>query len=355
MTASATVLDAFDTFRSAAEGLRQEDRGTISMRLLREALFDIGRIHGMPVDLLLRNGVSPSILHDDESRISVEQYAAIWLATAEATGDEFFCMNTRPMRAGSFAFVSRAALNCGTLREAVHLALNFFSLMLDGMTGRLVEEDDVAYLTLARSDEVRRPFTYFAYWLIIHGLMCFLVRQRIPVLAIEVVPPAPDFCADYRVLFSDEIRFSQSANRLIVASHVLDRPVRATKADRDAFLQRAPANILVKYRNDAGTVARVKHLLRSHNPEAWPDFDEVARRFDLSASTLRRRIEAEGQSFQEIKDTVRKEIAVHLLRTTGLSLAAVAEAAGFSEASSFFRAFRKWTGVNPGEYRCRPR
>ncbi len=67
MTASATVLDAFDTFRFAAEGLRQEDRGTISMRLLREALFDIARIHGMPVDLLLRNGVSPSILHDDES------------------------------------------------------------------------------------------------------------------------------------------------------------------------------------------------------------------------------------------------------------------------------------------------
>ncbi|WP_286161850.1 hypothetical protein [Methylobacterium sp. AMS5] len=64
--------------------------------------------------------------------------------------------------------------------------------------------------------------------------------------------------------------------------------------DRDAFLQRAPANILVKYRNDAGAVARVKHLLRSQNPDVWLDFDEVAQRFDLSASTLHRRIEAEG-------------------------------------------------------------
>ncbi|MDQ0449847.1 AraC family transcriptional regulator [Methylobacterium aerolatum] len=345
------MLDAFDTFRSAAEGRRLEDRGTISMRLLREALCDIAGRHGMPVELLRRHGVSLADLADDGGRISVEQYAAIWLDTAEETGDEFFCMNPRPMRVGSFAFVSRAALNCETLREAVHLALNFFSLMLDGMTGRLTEEDDVAYLTLPTSRDFQRPFTYFAYWLIIHGLMCFLVRQRIPVLAIDVVPAAPDFCADYRVLFSDEIRFGQAENRLIVASRVLDRPVRATKADRDAFLQRAPANILVKYRNDAGTVATIKSLLRSLDPDAWPDFDEVARRFDLSASTLRRRIEAEGQSFQEIKDIVRKEIAVHLLRTTTLSLSAVAGAAGFSEASSFFRAFRKWTGVNPGAYR----
>lgn len=352
MTSSVTVLDAFDTFRTAAEGRREEDRGTISMRLLREALLDIARLRGMPVELLLRHGVSLSDLAEDEGRISVEHYAAIWLATAEETGDEFFCMNPRPMRTGSFAFVSRAALNCETLREAVHLALNFFSLMLDGMNGRLIEEDGVAYLTLSQSPEVRRPFTYFAYWLILHGLMCFLVKQRIPVLAIDVVPAAPDFCADYRVLFSDEIRFSQAENRLIVASHILDRPVRATKADRDAFLQRAPANILVKYRNDAGTVAKIKSLLRSLDPDDWPDFDDVARRFELSASTLRRRIEAEGQSFQEIKDTVRKEIAVHLLRTTSLSLAAVAEAAGFSEASSFVRAFRKWTGVNPGAYRC---
>jgi len=355
MTASAKMLDAFDTFRSTAERPALEDRGTISIRLLREALLDVDRTHALPVESLLRNGVSIADLDTEDGRISVEHYAAVWLAIAEATGDEFFCMNPRPMRTGSFAFLTRATLHCATLREAVHLALGFLSVMLDGMNGRLVEEDGVAYLTLSDGGAVQRCFTYFTYWLIVHGLMCFLVKQRIQILAIDVVTPPPDDFADYRVLFSDEIRFSQAKNRLIVASHVLDRPVRATRADRDGFLQRAPANILVKYRNDAGTVSKIKHLLRSRNPDDWPDFDEVAVSFDISASTLRRRIEVEGQSFQDIKDGVRKEIAVHLLCTTRLSLSAIAEAVGFSEASSFVRAFRKWTGVNPGVYRHRRR
>lgn len=350
MTASATRRDAFDTVRSAAGERRREMRGTIAMRLLREALLDLTRLHGLPAEILLRNGVSPADLDDDARRIPVERYAAIWLALAEATGDEFFCMNRRPMRTGSFAFLTRAALPCGTLREAVHLALAFLSVMLDDMNGRLVEEDGVAALTLSEAGAFR-PFTYFTYWLILHGLMCFLIRQRIPILAIDLVPEAPDDCADYRALFSDEIRFSRPENRLILASHILDRPIRATRADRDAFLRRAPANILVKYRNASGIVARIKQFLRAQDPEAWPDFDAVAGHFALSPSTLRRRIEAEGQSFQEIKDSVRKEIAIHLLRTTALSLAAIAAAAGFSEPSSFVRAFRKWTGVNPGAYR----
>lgn len=351
MAASAKMRDVFDTFPSTAEGSAPEDRGTIPMRLLREALLDVARNHALPS--LHRNGVSVADLDDEDGRISVERYAAIWLAVAEATGDEFFCMNPRPLRTGSFAFLTRATLHCGTLREAVHLALGFLSVMLDGMNGRLVEKDGAAYLTLTDAGVVQRCFTYFTYWLIVHGLMCFLVKQRIQIRAIEVVTPPPDDPAAYRVLFSDEIRFSQAENRLIVASDVLDRPVRATPADRDGFLRRAPANILVKYRNDAGTVARIKHLLRSRNPEAWPDFAQVAASFDVSTSTLRRRIENEGQSFQDIKDSVRKEIAVHLLRTTRLSLSVISGAVGFSEASSFVRAFRKWTGVNPGVYRTR--
>lgn len=354
MTASATVRDAFDTFRCIAESLRREDRGTISMRLLREALFDITRLHGQPAEILHRTGLSVADLDDDERRIPVEQYAAVWLATVEATGDEFFCMNRRAMRSGSLSFVTRATLERDSLREAVHLALNFFSLTFDGMTGRLVEEEDVAYIALQDSEPHRRAFTYFTFWLLLHGLMCFLIRQRIRIVSIDLVSHISEYCSDYRVLFTDDLRFSQERNRLVIARHVLDYPVRATRSDRRMFLRHAPANILVRYRNDTGTVARVKHLLRSRRPDDWPDFDEIAQTFNQSSSTLRRRIEAEGHSFQHIKDSVRMEMAVHLLRTTTVSLTQVAESIGFSETSSFFRAFRKWTGENPGAFRSRP-
>jgi AraC-like DNA-binding protein len=74
----------------------------------------------------------------------------------------------------------------------------------------------------------------------------------------------------------------------------------------------------------------------------------------VSQQTLRRRlIEEENCGFQEIKDKLRHDVAAHLLTKSRLTLEEIALSLGFSELSTFHRAFRRWTGLSPGEFRDR--
>lgn len=112
-----------------------------------------------------------------------------------------------------------------------------------------------------------------------------------------------------------------------------------------------PGNILVKYRDPDSLARRIRHDLRQHDPAGWPDAERLALGLCMSASTLRRRLAEEGQTYQGLKDSVRRELAITWLAEADLGLAQVAERLGFADSSSFYKAFRKWFGCNPGHYR----
>jgi AraC-like DNA-binding protein len=71
----------------------------------------------------------------------------------------------------------------------------------------------------------------------------------------------------------------------------------------------------------------------------------------VTPQTLRRRLREEGRGFQQIKDELRRDAAIEYLLQTRVPLLEIANRVGFSEASTFHRAFKHWTGVAPGEYR----
>jgi AraC-like DNA-binding protein len=75
----------------------------------------------------------------------------------------------------------------------------------------------------------------------------------------------------------------------------------------------------------------------------------------MTPQTLRRRLREEGQGFQSLKDNLRRDAAIEYLARPDMTLLDIADQLGFSEASTFHRAFKTWTGVAPGEYRQRHR
>ena len=103
----------------------------------------------------------------------------------------------------------------------------------------------------------------------------------------------------------------------------------------------------------SGWTARVRRRLREGPAEDWPDFQALATSMRTTASTLRRRLDEEGQPYQAIKDALRRDLAIELLADAGNSVLDVAFRLGFAEASAFHRAFRRWTGASPGAYRER--
>ena len=92
-------------------------------------------------------------------------------------------------------------------------------------------------------------------------------------------------------------------------------------------------------------------LLASGVGSAPPSLEAIAAQWAMAPQTLRRHLREEGRGFQQIKDELRRDAAIACLAEPGLTLPEIAQRLGFSEASTFHRAFKKWTGVAPGEYR----
>lgn len=327
-------------------------KDTISACLMREALLGFTGPERNAGAVLKSLGLSPTLLDNPDQRLPVELYGRIWLGLAAAHDDEFFAMDPRPLRVGSFNFLCRTGITQPTVREALIHTLNFLGLMLSHFQGRLVTTHSLAEVVLCEKDgQTQRPFAYFTFWMIVHGLMCWLAGRRIPLLAVELRCAEPNYIADYQVMFSENLRFDRPSTRIIFAAEALDLPVRRNASDLQGFLDQAPANILVRYRDANSLGSQVKSFLRSLPPSEWPTSDQLAKTQCMSPSTLRRRLAAEGLQYQGIKDSLREEQATRWLADPGLSYAAIAEQLGFADVSAFYKAFRKWTGTNPGHYR----
>ncbi|CAK16286.1 AraC family transcriptional regulator [Pseudomonas entomophila] len=328
------------------------EKDTISMQLVREALLQTCPAGEPDAALLARAGIDAEQLDRPEARVSAESYARLWRLLARRCNDEFFAMDRRGLRSGSLAFIARSAMAQPTLGAALDGVLAFLSLMLEDLQPSLVRQQSLAEIVINEpSDQPRRAFTYFTFWMIVHGVACWLAGRRIPILAIDLRCAEPPFCDDYRVMFSENLQFERPRTRMIIAAECLELPVRRTDEELQRFLAEAPGNILVKYRDPASLARHIRHRLLTVSPGAWPDAEQVAGTLHMSVSTLRRRLSEEGQSYQGIKDGVRRELAIAWLAQARLGLGDIAERLGFADVSSFHRAFRKWFGCNPGHYR----
>ncbi|OBZ94932.1 AraC family transcriptional regulator [Pararhizobium polonicum] len=323
------------------------DRRMISPSFVEEAL-DCLRRQGKPAAPLLTSLGLPPII---DKPISAETYGALWLAVAAEVDDEFFGMGGRAMRRGSFTLLCHCVLHAGTLEQALRRALRFLNVMLEDPSGELVIREGLAEIVLTDKGEARSAFAYRTYWILLHGITCWLVGRRIPIRRVDFRCGEPPQGADYRLFFGAPVQFSQAVSRLAFDRTVLKLPIVRTEQALKQFLRGAPANILVRYRYDAGLAASVRKRLRQAAPTAWSSFSDLAGQMRMSPSTLRHRLHGEGQSYAGIKDEIRRDLAIDLLLHGKSGVGEIAAQLGYSEPSAFHRAFRKWTSKSPSAFR----
>lgn len=327
-------------------------KGTVAAGLVHEALvvaaargFDTGQI-------LQAAGITPQWLASERARVPARAYAALWAALADAMDDEFFGMDRHPMRRGSYRLMCHAVLSCQTLGHALQRMLTFLRAVMDDLRGELQVQGDQARLILHDvAGPPNRMFAYATWLMLVHGLACWLVGRRLPLLQAHFRCAEPADVDDYRTRFCDAATFSAERTEVIFEARFLALKVIQSDATVGAFLREAPANLLVKYRNDASLSAQVRRRLRRLPPTDWPDLPALATSLRLSATTLQRKLRDEDLSYQQLKDELRRDLAVDLLSYTAQPSAEVATRLGFSEPSTFHRAFKKWTGLSPGAFR----
>lgn len=331
---------------------RTSDKGTISIGFVQEALVGVRERGFDALDLLNRAGISPELLNAPQARVSSAHFGLLWHLIAEAMDDEFFGMDSHPMKAGSFTLLCHSVIHCDTLERALRRALRFFRLILDDMEGVLQADGETARVVIKeRHAEPGRAFASGTFLIMLHGLACWLVGRRIALDSARFRCAEPAYSPEWRVLFSPDLRFGEAETAIAFPAEFLAMANVQNERTMKVFLRSAPANFLVKYRNSDGLVARIRRQLRHIPPDTWPDFETLAQQLHSSVSTLRRHLLDEGQSYQSIKDDLRRDLAISQLCHSEKSVLDIALELGFAEASAFHRAFKKWTGARPGEYR----
>ena len=326
--------------------------GTVSAVMVREALYAPLQ-QGWTVDALL-NGTpfDAQVMRASAGRVPVKHYARFWRRLRRTIQDEFFLMDQRKMRPGSFAFMCTMAAQQPTVGQGLEVALQFLSLVFADKRAVLRTEHSMAAVVLREeSPEPSRAFTYFTFWMYVHGLTCWLANQRIALLSVDSRGPAPEFLDDYRVMFSDNLRFDCQQSQILFSADILNVPIKRTAQDLERFLRHAPNNIIVKYRDEQSLTSQIRRQLLHSDPKCWPDAVYSAADLFVSVSTLQRRLNEEGQSYQRLKDAVRSSLAVKWLADEHYTFVDIASALGFADVSSFYKAFRKWTGTQPSHYR----
>jgi AraC-like DNA-binding protein len=331
----------------------KNDKGTISVSLVEETLA-LARAHGLDALALAEAaGIAAPMLASSKSRVSSAQYGALWAAIARALDDEFFGQDSHRMKSGSFIAMTQAALTARNGAQALARAVGFMRLVLDDLGAQIDIGAERVRLGFVEREGAPAPtmFAYATWFILVYGLLCWLVGRRIPLLEARFRCAAPPAAHEYRLMFCDHMSFDQPESYVDLAPLFLDLPVIQTTQSVKPFLRDAPGSFIVKYRNAGSLAARVRKTLRALPMAGWPAADQMAARLHVAEATMRRRLKQEGHTYQSIKDDLRRDIAIGELQRGERTIADIASAVGFAEPSAFHRAFRKWTGMRPGDYR----
>lgn len=337
----------------AVEPMAPVPRHTISIYHV-EMILAGARRRGLDCEPLLRRaGIAPGLLRAGRARVSQEQYARLLSLLSRALRDEYFGLCGQSLRPGTFAHLCRQLILCRNLGDALRQGLAFHHLLFDDFVGRLTVAGDEARVSLqdtvavdAAGAYARRMFLFFTW-----GLASWLVARRLPLHRVALAETEGLNRPANRRLFQAPVCYGQPTSALVLEARWLDLPVVQNRLGLAHFLRQAPASLLVKYRDEASCSERVRRLLRRHLGGTLPTLEEVGEVLGMAPQTLRRRLRDEDESYRHIKDRLRCDAAIQHLARPDLPLQEVATHLGFSELSTFHRAFKKWTGLAPGEYR----
>jgi AraC-like DNA-binding protein len=324
---------------------------TVAIQQMQHILLG-ARHHGLAVEPLLhRAGIPPTLLEAPLARLSQRQYASLIRVLRRSLRDELWGLLARPLPPGSFGRCMRLLVRCTTLGEALREGFAHFHLLVDDFVPRLSVHNGLAQMQLVqrRTPDARLDYATKAFMLIAFNAASWLVARRIPLQGVDYT--AGHSSNETSRVYQVPVRTGQAHVGLSFDARWLDLPVVQSPQSLREFLAAAPANLIVTYRDTSTLTDRIRRLLRKGVGGDMPSLEAVSLALALTPQTLRRRLRDEGRGFQQIKDETRRDAAIELLLHTPLPLPEIAARLGFSEASTFHRAFKQWTGVAPGEYR----
>lgn len=330
------------------------------------AFVAFGAAHGLARDRLLAvAGLTEAHLGDPDARISTRAFVALWRElTAALPGVVIPVALASAMGPEVFGVVGQIVLRADDLEHAASLHDRFLQLADTGAVAVREERGDLVGLGVTHRPEtlaMRSPIELMLG--VGYRLLCHAAGGPVPLREVTFAHAAGFPAAPYEALFGAPVRFDAPSSALWLPRDAM----RAPFAGRDPAARRyleAHAERLLSSLAAPGSpgapdpaappvLAQLREAVALELAPSGADLSRVARRVAMSTRTVQRRLEELGTSYQDLVEDVRAALARSLLRDRSRTIVDVAFELGYADLRGFYRAFRRWTGATPADWRAR--
>jgi AraC-like DNA-binding protein len=309
--------------------------------------------HGIdPEPLFRKHGIDVSMRFNPNARVSYIRIDRVMADAARQTGDPFFGLKEAeyflPADIGPLGFAWLASTN---LHSALKRLQRYIRVIHEKMQIDMQENADALVVTITANVPSTDAYHRDSGYLSVLTRMCRFIcgDNWSPSVVTIAHPPLPD-TSQYFSFFRCPVEFGAQANSLHIDS--LQAVERLTGSNRQ--LAQLSDHIVVRYlasldRDDI--INRVKTVILEHLGEGGVTESKVAQSLHMSRRNLNRKLNSEDTSFKNLLLEIRTELANQYISDASLTLTEISYMLGFSEISSFSRAYRRWTGCSPSEAR----
>lgn len=320
---------------------------------------DFGVAHGLSrAELLAAARLDEGLRADPDARCSPLSYVVLWKELISRLPEVVVPVElVRAIPATALGVTGQVVMRADDLAHATQLIERYLRLTDTAMTMTRPERGDLVGFAIAHRPEVmamRYPIELMLG--VGHRLLALAARSAVPVVEVAFAHRAGYPVAAYEALFGAPVKFEQPQTAIWIPKSAMTTPF----PDRDPvarhYLEAHATQLLAAVPvvpAEPPIVAQVRAAILEELPASGAELARVAKRLAMSTRTLQRRLDEVGTGYQDLVDAVRASVACALLREPARSIFDVAFELGYADLKGFYRAFRRWTGATPAEWRAR--
>lgn len=288
-----------------------------------------------------------------DTRLPIETYLLIQDQAVEYVNDPDFGLHMGEFaKPGSWSILGYMMMNCRTLGEALEKSARYSRIIGNLIEARMqfqLTKIKGIFFTPSHAPEMSRHCLEATFASVMR-LMRTLTGRQINPLEVTFIYPEPTSRSEYERFFQCPVQFGQKDNSIIMDISAANIPVLMPSPDLLEYFEKYAQEFLAEMeRKDEHTRAVTRIILSKLDDEALST-NKVASELAVNVRTLQKRLEYEGVAFSDLYKDIRQRLAQRYLREN-YTVEQITYMLGFSEPSVFRKAFKKWSGVTPREYR----
>ena len=303
-------------------------------------------------------GISEALLGTAYARISLSKYMRIGCEAINLTGKPWLgLLLGQNAHVGSMGLSSYAAMTAPTLSEALSTTVHYESLGTQNIRG-----DSHYFIDTEKGNPICQLFSlapynrfnYFAVDTVLsswYNLAQWTTGESKLLKQVEIEYEEPDYKEKLEAFFQCPVYFGSERNALTFLSKKGQLPCRFSNSSSHQHALILCERELAALSGDNTFRDRIVEIIAPLLLGRPPTIENVAGKMGMASWTLRRKLKKEGATYQKLLDHTRKELAEAYISDSIHSFTEVAYILGFSSPAAFHRAFKRWMGLSPGEYR----